>query len=75
MAEAMVPVVAGIGIGLPCALVIARAAERLLFGVTSADATSYLFAAGAMILVAGAAAALPTRRACALDPAATLRRG
>jgi predicted permease len=75
IAQAMLPVAAGIATGLPVALMIARATERLLFGVTSADPTSYLFAAGAMILVAGGAAALPVRRACALDPAETLRRG
>jgi putative ABC transport system permease protein len=73
--EAMLPVAAGIGIGLPLALAIARAAQRLLFGVTPADATSYLVGAGALIVVAAAAAWLPAWRACALDPAETLRRG
>ena len=53
---------------------IARAAQRLLFGVTPTDATSYLVGAGALALVAAAAAWLPARRACALDPAETLRR-
>ena len=75
IAEAMRPVAAGIAIGLPLSLMIARAAERLLFGVTPSDATSYVFGAAAMLIVAAAAAWFPARRACALDPAATLRRG
>jgi predicted permease len=75
MAEALLPVVAGIAIGLPLAMLIARAAQRLLFGVTPADAISYMVGAGALAVVAAAAAWLPARRACALDPAETLRRG
>ena len=75
MAEALLPVVAGIAIGLPLAMLIARAAQRLLFGVTPADATSYMVGAGALAVVAAAAAWLPARRACSLDPAETLRRG
>jgi hypothetical protein len=73
IAEAMLPVAAGIAIGLPLALGIARAGQRLLFGVTPADATSYLVGAGA--LAVAAAAWLPAQRACGLDPAETLRRG
>jgi ABC-type antimicrobial peptide transport system permease subunit len=73
--EAMLPVAAGIAVGLPLALMIARAAQRLLFGVTPADATSYVVGASALTLVAAAAAWLPARRACRLDPADTLRRG
>ena len=75
IAQAMLPVAAGITIGLPVAVTIARTAERLLFGVSPADATSYLVGAAAMVVVACAAAWLPARRACALDPAETLRRG
>ena len=74
IAEAMLPVASGIAIGLPLALLIARAGQRLLFGVTPTDATSYLVGAGALALVAAAAAWLPARRACGLDPAETLRR-
>jgi predicted permease len=66
IAEAMMPVAAGIAIGLPLAVAIARAAQRLLYGVTPADATSYLAGAGALALVAAAAAWLPARRACGL---------
>ena len=75
IAEAMLPVASGIAIGLPLSLMTARAAERLLFGVTPSDAMSYVFGAAAMLVVAAAAAWLPARRACTLDPAETLRRG
>lgn len=74
IAQAMLPVAAGIATGLPVALMIARAAERLLFEISPADATSYVFGAATMLVVACAAAWLPARRACALDPAETLRR-
>src|SRR4029450_3685240 len=40
VAEVMLPVASGIPIGVPLSLMIARAAERLLFGVTPSDATS-----------------------------------
>jgi predicted permease len=75
VAEVMLPVASGITIGVPLSLMIARAAERLLFGVTPSDATSYVFGAAAMLIVAAAAAWFPARRACAVDPAITLRRG
>jgi putative ABC transport system permease protein len=73
IADAMMPVVAGIAVGLPLALMVARAAERLLFGVSPADATTYVFGAAMMLVVAAAASWLPARRACSLDPATTLR--
>jgi ABC-type antimicrobial peptide transport system permease subunit len=73
LVEGMMPVVAGIAAGLPLALVVARAAERLLFEVSPTDATTYACGAAVMLVVAAAAAWLPARRACNLDPAATLR--
>jgi predicted permease len=72
--DALLPVAAGIAVGIPLATLIARAAQRLLYGVTPADTASYLVGAGALVVVAAAAAWLPARRACALDPAETLRR-
>jgi predicted permease len=73
--EALLPVAAGIAIGLPLAMLIAKAAQRLLFGVTPSDTASYLVGAGTLALVTAAAAWLPALRACRLDPAETLRRG
>jgi predicted permease len=75
IADVMMPVTAGIAIGLPLARMIARAAQRLLFGVTPADTTSYALGALAMMVVAASAAWPPAKRACTLDPAETLRRG
>jgi len=75
IAEAMLPVAAGVAIGLPLALIIARAGQRLLFNVTPLDTASYLVGASALVLVSSLAAWLPARRACRLDPAETLRRG
>jgi predicted permease len=73
--DALLPVMAGIALGIPLAMLIATAAQRLLFGVTPADTASYLVGAGTLVLVAAAAAWLPAQRACRLDPAETLRRG
>jgi len=73
--DALLPVMAGIAFGFPLAMLIATAAQRLLFGVTPADTASYLVGAGTLVLVAAAAAWLPAQRACRLDPAETLRRG
>ena len=73
--EGLLPVAAGIAIGLPLAMLIAKAAQRLLFGVTPSDTVSYLVGAGTLVLVTAAAAWLPALRACRLDPAETLRRG
>jgi putative ABC transport system permease protein len=68
------PVAIGMAVGVPIAVVIGRAAEGLLFGVTSADPASYLIGAAALTLAATAAAWLPARRACSVDPAEGLRR-
>jgi predicted permease len=72
---ALLHVAVGIAVGLPLSLVIARMAERLLFGVTAADPRSFVLAAGALVGVACAAAWIPARRACSVDPAEMLRRG
>jgi predicted permease len=72
--EALLHVAAGIALGLPLALLVARVSERLLFEVTAADPVNYLLAAAALGIAAAAAAWLPARRACSIDPAETLRR-
>jgi predicted permease len=73
LADVMMPVATGSAAGLPLALIVARAAERLLFDVSPTDAATYACGAAVMLVVAAAAAWLPARRACGLDPAATLR--
>ncbi len=64
----LLQVALGIGLGLPFALAAVRAAEGLLFGVTSAEPWNYLLGAAALTAVACVAAALPARRAASTRP-------
>ena len=73
LAQAAVPVAAGIGVGCAIALAAARVFESLLFGVTSADPMSLLTAIAILVAVAFAASFAPLRRALRIDPAAALR--
>ena len=67
------PLLAGAAIGLAGGLLLSRAVAGLLFKVTPADPLTFVVAA-AVILTAGLAAAwLPARRACRVDPAIALR--
>jgi predicted permease len=63
----------GIAAGLPAALLLARLASSLLFGVSAADPPSILAAVALLLFSAVLAAAFPARRAARLDPAAALR--
>jgi predicted permease len=67
------PLLAGLALGAVAAAVAARGARELLYGVGPADFST--FAAGALVLVAAAAAAslLPARRAIAIAPSEALR--
>jgi predicted permease len=71
---ALLPVAAGVIVGLPIAIAVARLARALLFGVSPADPSSYFLASAALAATATAAAWLPARRACTIDLAETLRR-
>jgi predicted permease len=71
--ELLAHVAAGIVAGVPLAFVIARAADVLLFGVSSTDSMSYVAGAGVLVLAAGAAAWLPAARAARIDPAISLK--
>lgn len=73
MVQGMKPALAGIGIGLAAALLLARLLETLLFGVTPFDPASYAAMALLLFLVAAFACFVPARRAAALDPLAALR--
>jgi predicted permease len=73
VSEVMAHLAAGIVAGVPLAFVIARAAEVLLFGVSSTDSFSYVAGAGALALAACAAAWLPAVRVTRIDPAISLR--
>ena len=67
------PVLAGIGIGLAGALLLARFMTTLLFGVTPTDPLTLGAVAGVMAVTAVAASYLPARRATRVDPVQVLR--
>jgi predicted permease len=71
--EVAIQVGVGVAIGIPAALVIARSAESLLFGVTTSDPRNYVVSVAALVAVATVAAYLPARRAARVDPMLALR--
>jgi len=65
--------VLGFALGIPLALLAARSASAMLFGVAPWDATAF-FAAGALLsVVLFVAGAIPARRAARIDPMVALR--
>ena len=72
--DVMLQIAAGLAIGVPAALMLARATAGLLFDVTPTDPANYLLSVTMLVLVAGVAAWVPVRRACAIDPSEILRR-
>lgn len=73
MSEVVVLVVAGIGLGLPCALVLGRFVRSLLFQVKTSDPETLLGATILAVLVTLLAGYLPARRAASVDPTRALR--
>ena len=71
--EGMMPVAAGIVVGLAGAAILARVMASLLFGVDPLDPLTFAAVALTLSVVALAACYLPARRAMTVDPAATLR--
>ena len=63
----------GIGVGLLLSIGVARLLRSVLFGVSPLDALTLAATIVTLILFALAAAALPARRAAAIDPIETLR--
>lgn len=66
-------VMGGIAIGTVGALLATRLMAALLFGVTPADAATFLATAGVLATVALLAAYVPARRTTAVNPVAALR--
>ena len=64
---------AGVGVGVPLALVAVRIIRYLLYGVTSYDPMTLAMAMIMLLGVALLAAWIPARRAARLDPMAALR--
>lgn len=63
----------GVGIGLLAAFVLTRLMGRLLFGVEPLDPATFLVVTISVLLVATAAASVPSWRATKLDPTVALR--
>lgn len=63
----------GVGVGLVCAIPMARLMAGMLYGVGTADAVTDAGVATLLVAVALLAAYLPSRRAMRLDPLAALR--
>jgi predicted permease len=63
----------GLGLGIPLAMLVARALASSLYGVTPLDAASYLLSILGLVLVALAASAIPATRAATIDPLRALR--
>jgi putative ABC transport system permease protein len=73
VASAVVPAVAGLGVGLPAAILVGRLMRRLLFGVSPTDPWTFLLASAALTAVVMVACLAPARRAAGIDPRETLR--
>ena len=73
MREGLAPVLLGVAIGLPAALVGARLITSLLFGLKPADPLTICVATLLLLLVAALAGYIPARRASRVDPMTALR--
>jgi predicted permease len=71
--QGMIPVVAGIAIGLGGALALTRLMKSLLFGVSATDPLTFVGLSLLLIVVALAACWIPARRATKVDPLLALR--
>jgi putative ABC transport system permease protein len=73
LSEGLKLALAGAGIGLLCALPLARAVSHLLYGVSANDPLIFFGVAMALMSVAMLACWFPARRAMRVDPIVALR--
>ncbi len=71
--ESMIPVAAGLAVGVGAALMLSRLVESLLFNVQPRDGVTYLGVCALLASVAVFAAILPARRAARVNPLVALR--
>jgi ABC-type antimicrobial peptide transport system permease subunit len=71
--QTLVPVAAGIVLGLLLAVMIAKLVGALLYGLEPEDPAAFTLVALGLAAVALLAAWVPARRAASVDPAITLR--
>ena len=64
---------AGVAVGVPCALAASRLVAHMLFGVSGHDPATLAGVVGALVAVAALAAYVPARRALRVDPMDALR--
>ena len=73
ISDSLVPVFAGIAVGLGAAFALTRLVSAMLYGVAPHDPASMAFATAAMLVVALFASAIPARRAASVEPTEALR--
>lgn len=73
LACALVPVTAGLGLGLAATIWLSPALQTLLFGVAPRDWSTLVAVVALLIAIAGVACAIPARRAVRIDPVEALR--
>jgi ABC-type antimicrobial peptide transport system permease subunit len=71
--QGMIPVLAGMALGLASALAGGRVLRSLLFGVDTGDPTTFVAVTCFLVAVSLAAIYLPARRAARSDPMVALR--
>jgi predicted permease len=71
--ETLTLVLAGVVIGLPCALAATRLIAHMLFGVTPHDPATLAAVTAALLAVGALAGYIPARRATRVDPMVALR--
>jgi putative ABC transport system permease protein len=63
----------GISIGIGSALALNSIMQRMLFGVTATEPSTYLAVSALLIAIAALAAYVPARRAARIDPSVAMR--